>query len=213
MIRNGVLGVAAMALAIPCFAQTGGSSATPINTLTIPSDQGIVARLDTDIDSTKNNVGDVIQAETTRDIKHGHDTLLKKGSTLSGKIVKVDAGDRNSPAMVAILFDQVTPKGGPAENLNVQIQAMAPPPGVSTDTLQDGRGMAQTNINVAVAGQNKNLGNGGEILATSTGVIGIPGMNIGTASSNGKQLSVIGTGSGSIKLKKGTQLVFKAPEQ
>lgn len=213
MIRNGVLAVAAMALAVPCFAQSSGSSSAPANTLTIPPDQGIVAKLDTDLDSTKNNVGDVVQAETTRDIKRGHDTVLKKGSTLSGKIVKVDAGDHNSPAMIAILFDQVIPKGAQAESLNVQIQAMAPPAGVSTDTLQDGRGMAQTNINVAVAGQNKNLGNGGELLATSTGVIGIPGMNLGTTSSSGKQLSVIGTGNGSIKLKKGTQLVFKAPEQ
>jgi hypothetical protein len=212
MMRIGILVVAALALAVPCFAQAGSKPAAE-NTLNIPSDQGIVAKLVTELDSTKDSVGDSVQAETTRDIKRGHDMLLKKGATLSGKIVKIDAGGHDSPAMIAILFDQVTPKGEQAENLNVQIQAIAPPPGVSTNSLQDGRGMMQTDINVDTAGGKGIAGNGGEVLATSTGVIGIPGMNIGTASSNGKQLSVIGTGSGSIKLKKGTQLVFKAPEQ
>lgn len=148
-----------------------------------------------------------------RDIKSGHDTLLKKGATVSGKIVKIDAGGHNSPAMIAILFDQVTPKGESPKNLTLVIQALAPAPSVSTDSLQDGRGMAATNINSAVSGQNRDLGNGGEILATSTGAIGIPGMNIGSGTDNGKPLAVLGTGSGSIKLKKGTQLVFKAPEQ
>lgn len=212
MIRNGILALASLALAIPCFGQAGGASTAASNTLSIPSDQGIVAKLVTDLDSTKNNVGDTVQAETTRDIKRGHDMLLKKGATLSGKIVKVDAGGHDSPAMIAILFDQVTAKGAQAENLNVQIQALAPPPTAQTGSYQDGRGMAQTQINVATAG-NKNMGNGGEILATSSGVIGFPGMNIGTASSDGKQLSVIGTGSGTIKLKKDTQIVFKAAEQ
>lgn len=213
MIRNGILAVAVLALAVPCFGQAGGASSAAANTLNIPSDQGIVAKLVTELDSTKNKVGDTVQAETMRDIKSGHDTLLKKGATVSGKIVKIDAGGHNSSAMIAILFDQVTPKGESPKNLNLIIQALAPAPSVSTDSLQDGRGMAATNINSAVSGQNRDLGNGGEILATSTGVIGIPGMNIGSGTDSGKPLAVLGTGSGSIKLKKGTQLVFKAPEQ
>ena len=213
MIRNGVLAVAAMALAIPCLAQSGGSSAASADTLPIPSGQGIVARLDTDLDSTRNNVGDTVLAEATRDIKRGHDTLLKKGSMFTGKILKIDAGGHGSPAMIAILFNQVTPKGESEKTLNLVLQAVAAPPSVSTDSLQDGRGMAQSNINAAVSAQNKNLGNGGEVLATTTGVVGIDGLNIGSGTSDGKQLVVLGTNSGSIKLKKGTQLVFKAPEQ
>ena len=213
MIRHALLTLAVVAFAIPCLAQSGATAAASANSLNIPADQGIVARLDTDLDSTRNKVGDAVQAETTRDIKRGHDTLLKKGSTMNGKVVKIDAGGHDSAAMVAILFDQVTPKGEAPKNLNLVIQALAPAPSVSTDSLQDGRGMAATNITSAVSGRNQNLGNGGELLATSTGVIGIQGMTIGSGTDDGKQLAVLGTGSGSIKLKKGTQIVFKAPEQ
>lgn len=208
-----MLAVAAMALAIPCFAQSGGSTPAAPNTLNIPSDQGIVAKLLTDLDSSKNSVGESVQAETTRDIKRGHDMLLKKGSTLNGKIVKVEPGSRNSPAMIAILFDQVSPKGGAPANLNVVIQALAPAPTVSPDSLQDGRGMAQSNINAAVSGQDKDLGNGGELMATSTGVHGFSGVGLGSGNDNGKQLVVLGTSAGVIKIKKGAQAVFKVPEQ
>jgi hypothetical protein len=213
MIRNGILAVAALALAVPCFAQAGGATSTAANTLNIPSDQGIVAKLLTDLDSTRNKVGDSVLAETTRDIKRGHDMLLKKGATLSGKIVKIDAGGHDSPAMIAILFDQVTPKGESSKNLNMVIQAIAPAPTVSTDSLQDGRGMAQSNINAAVSGQDKDLGNGGELMATSTGVHGYSGVGLGSGNADGKQLSVFGSNAGAIKIKKGAQLVFKVPEQ
>jgi hypothetical protein len=213
MIRNGILIVAALALAVPCFAQAGGASSTAANVLNIPSSQGIVAKLLTDLDSSKNKVGDTVLAETTRDIKDGHEMLLKKGSTLNGKIVKVDAGGHDSPGMIAILFDQVSPKGEGQKSLNVVIQAMAPAPTVSMDSLQDGRGMAQSNINAAVSGQDKDLGNGGELMATTTGVHGFSGIGLGSGNADGKQLAVIDSNAGTIKIKKGAQLVFKAPEQ
>jgi hypothetical protein len=90
---------------------------------------------------------------------------------------------------------------------------LAPAPAVSTDSLQDGRGMAATNINSAVAGENRNLGSGGEIMATSVGVYGIRGMSLASSTQSQKQYSAIQSGLGEVKLKKGTQLVFKAPEQ
>jgi hypothetical protein len=73
--------------------------------------------------------------------------------------------------------------------------------------------MAATNINSAVAGENRNLGNGGEIMATSVGVYGIRGMSLASSTQNQKQYSVVQSGVSDVKLKKGTQLVFRAPEQ
>ena len=131
--------------------------------------------------------------------------------TLTGHIAKVEAYSKDNPSIVAIVFDQVTAKGGPASTLNVRIEALAPAPGVSTDSLQDGRGMAQTNINSAVGGD-KDLSSG-ELMATSVGVHGIRGMTLGSSVQAGKQYSVIQCTSGDVKLKKGTQIVFKAPEQ
>jgi hypothetical protein len=115
--------------------------------------------------------------------------------------------------MIVIVFDQVAPKGGSPATLNVKIQALAPVATVSTDSLQDGRGMAATNINSAVAGENRNLGNGGELMATSVGVYGIRGMSLASTVESQKQYSAVKSAVSDVKLKKGTQLVFKAPEQ
>jgi hypothetical protein len=213
MIRTGILLMAALVVALPSIAQTSAPSSAALPTLNIPSSVGIVAKLDTDLDASKNKPGDMVQAETTRDVKPGHDVLLKKGSVLSGHITQVQTFSNSSASVIVIVFDQMAPKGGSPATLNVKIQALAPAATVSTDSLQDGRGMAATNINSAVAGDNRNLGNGGELIATSVGVYGIRGMSLASTVESQKQYSVVKSGVSDVKLKKGTQLVFKAPEQ
>ena len=213
MIRTGILLMAALVVALPSIAQTSAPSSAALPTLNIPSSVGIVAKLDTDLDASKNKPGDMVQAETTRDVKPGHDVLLKKGSILSGHITQVQTFSNSSASMIVIVFDQVAPKGGSPATLNVKIQALAPAATVSTDSLQDGRGMAATNINSAVAADNRNLGNGGELMATSVGVYGIRGMSLASTVESQKQYSIVKSGVSDVKLKKGTQLVFKAPEQ
>lgn len=208
MLKAGILILAALVLAIPGVAQTNA----PANALNIPADTGIVAKWQSDIDANRLKVGDTVQAQTIRDVKRGHDTLLKKGSTLTGTVAKIQLHSGTTPSQIGIVFDQVSPAGGPPATLSVTIQAIAPPPGVSTDSLQDGRGMAQTNINSAVGG-NKDLGNGGELMATSVGVYNMQGVTLGSAASNGKQYSFIQSATGEVKLKKGAQVVFKAAEQ
>jgi hypothetical protein len=212
-MRIGILIIAALILASPTIAQTSAPSSAAPPSINIPSSQGIVAKLDTDLDASKNKPGDLVQAETTRDLKPGHDVLLKRGSILSGHITQVQTYSSSSASMIVIVFDQVAPKGGSPATLNVKIQALAPAATVSTDSLQDGRGMAATNINSAVAGENRNLGSGGEIMATSVGVYGIRGMSLASSTQNQKQYSVVQSGVSDVKLKKGTQLVFRAPEQ
>jgi hypothetical protein len=213
MIRTGILLMAALVVALPSFAQSSAPSSATTPSLNIPSSQGIVAKLDTDLDASRNKPGDMVQAETTRDLKVGHDVLLKRGSVLTGHVTQAQTFSSGSPSMIVIVFDQVAPKGGSPATLNVKIQALAPAPTVSVDSLQDGRGMAATNINSAVAGENTNLGNGGELMAISVGVYGIRGMSLASSVENQKQYSAVRSAVGDVKLKKGTQLVFNAPEQ
>jgi len=213
MIRTGILLMAALVVALPSFAQTSAPSSATAPSLNIPSSQGIVARLDTDLDASRNKPGDMVQAETTRDLKVGHDVLLKRGSVLTGHVTQAQTFSSSSPSMIVIVFDQVAPKGGSPATLNVKIQALAPAPTVSADSLQDGRGMAATNINSAVGGENRNLGNGGELMATSVGVYGVRGMSLASSVENQKQYSAVQSAVNDVKLKKGTQLVFKVPEQ
>ncbi len=213
MLRTGILLIAAFIVASPSLAQSNTPSAPSAPSLNLPASQGIVAKLDTDLDASRNKPGDVVQAETTRDLKVGHDVLLKRGSVLTGHVTQAQTYSSSSASMIVIVFDQVAPKGGSPATLNVKIQALAPPPTISTDSLQDGRGMAATNINSAVAGENRNLGNGGELMATSVGVYGIRGMSLASSVENQKHYSAVQSAVGDVKLKKGTQLVFNATEQ
>jgi hypothetical protein len=209
MLRTGILLAASLLVAMPSVAQSNAPSSASLN---IPSGQGIVAKLQTDLDASKNKPGDIVEADTVRDLKRGHDLLLKKGSRLTGHIAKVQTASEGTPSMIIIVFDQATPAGGQAATLNLLITALAPPPTLQTDSLQDGRGMAQTNINSAISGD-KDLGNGGELSATSVGVRGFQGVSLGSAVQGGKQYSSIQSASGEVKIKKGAQVVFKTAEQ
>jgi hypothetical protein len=213
MIRTGILLMAALVVVSPGSAQTSTPSSATVPSLNIPSSQGIVAKLDTDLDASKNKPGDMVQAETIRELKVGHDVLLKKGSVLTGRVTQVQTYSSSSASMIVIVFDQVAPKGGSPATLNVKIQALAPAPTVSTDSLQDGRGMAATQINSAVAGADKSVGGGGELMATSVGVYGMRGMSLASSVQDRRQYSAVQSAVGNVKLKKGVQLVFKAPEQ
>lgn len=213
MIRTGILLIAALVVASASIAQTSAPSSPAAPTLNIPSSQGIIAKLDTDLDASKNKPGDMVQAETTRELKVGHDVLLKKGSVLTGHVTQVQTYSSSYPSMIVVVFDQVAPKGGSPATLNVKIQALAPAPSVSTDSLQDGRGMAATNISSAVAGTDRSVGSGGELMATSVGVYGMKGVSLASSVQNQKQYSAIQSSAGDVKLKKGAQLVFKASEQ
>ena len=213
MIRTGILLLAALIVASPSFAQTSTPPTAAAPSLNIPTSQGIIAKLDTDLDASRNKPGDLVQAETTRELKVGHDVLLKKGSVLTGHVTQVQAYSSTSASMVVMVFDQVAPKGGSPVMLNVKIQALATAPTVTTDSLQEGRGMAATNINSAVAGSDRSVGSGGEIMATSVGVYGMRGVSLASSVQNQKQYSVVQSAVGDVKLKKGVQLVFKVPEQ
>ncbi len=212
MLRGGVLLAAVLVVAMPSTPQSNAPSNAAGRSLNIPSSMAIEAKLQTDLDASKNKPGDLVQADTVRDLKRGHDVLLKKGSRLIGNMVKVQTASGGAPSMIVIAFEQVTPAGGQPESLNALIAALAPAPTLQTDSLQDGRGMQQTSINAVVSGD-KDLGNGGELMATSVGVHGFRGMSLGSAVVGGKQYSTIQSTNGDVKIKKGAQVVFKTAAQ
>jgi hypothetical protein len=79
MLRTGILLAAALIVAMPSVAQSNAPSGAEASSLTIPNGQGIVAKLQTDLDASKNKPGDAVEADTVRDLKRGRDMLLKKG--------------------------------------------------------------------------------------------------------------------------------------
>lgn len=195
-------------LALLCFAPP---SLAQTAAFTPPPGQGIVAKLTSDLDASKLKPGDPIQAQVTHDLKNGHDTLLKKGSTISGRVIKVESPTSTDPSMIVILFDQISPVGGSTQPLSARVGALAPPPGMQTESLQDGRGMAQSNINSVTSGD-KDVSNVPDLAATSVGVRGIRGVTLASTTDAGKLYSIIKSSAGDIKLKKNTQIVLNTPE-
>src|SRR5271156_1722692 len=99
MIRTAILLVAALVIALPSIAQTSAPASAALPALNIPSSVGIVAKLVTDLDASRNKPGDTVQAESTRDVKPGHDVLLKKGSILTGHITQVTTFSSSTASM------------------------------------------------------------------------------------------------------------------
>jgi hypothetical protein len=194
--------IAFLAFAFPAPAQNAASAAAAF---TPPPGQGIVAKLTADLDASKLKPGDPVQAQVIHDLKRGHDTLLKKGSTITGRIAKVE------PDSIVLIFDQVSPAGGASQPLNARIGALAPPPGMQTESLQDGRGMAQSNINSATNGD-KDVSNGADLSAGSVGVHGYRGLNLASTTDADHLYSIIKSSTGDVKLKKGSQVVLNTPE-
>jgi hypothetical protein len=195
--------LALLTFALPSLAQTAP--------FTTPPGQGIVAKLTTDLDAAKLKPGDPIQALVTHDLKKGHDTILKKGSTISGKIIKVDPSTSSDPEMIVILFDQISPAGGTTRPLNASIGALAPPQGAQTETIQDGRGMVQSNIN-SVNGGDKDASNIPDLAGATVGVHGMRGVSLAFNMESGKLYSIIKSTNGDLKLKKNSQIVLDTPE-
>ncbi len=195
--------LALLSFTLPSPAQTAAFTATP--------GQGLVAKLTADLDTTKAKPGDPVQALVTHDLKKGHDTILKKGSTVSGKIIKIEPSTSTAPETVTILFDQISAAGGPTRPLNASIGALAPPQGAQTETIQDGRGMVQSNLN-SVNGGDKDASNIPDLAGGTVGVHGMRGVSLAFTIESGKLYSIIKSTTGDLKLKKNSQIVLTTPE-
>jgi hypothetical protein len=62
MLRTGILLAAALIVAMPSVAQSNAPSGEVASSLTIPNGQGIVAKLQTDLDASKTKPGDAVEA-------------------------------------------------------------------------------------------------------------------------------------------------------
>src|SRR5262249_14910575 len=102
-------------------AQSSLSAGTAIN-----------AELDKSLDSKKAKVGDAVTARTTEAIKEDGKVVIPKGTKLTGHVVRASARSKgDSDSTLALQFDRVELKSGQELALQVNIQAMSAPPGVT----------------------------------------------------------------------------------
>jgi hypothetical protein len=192
-------------------AGASGQSTTPSRSITVPNGTSFVGKLLTNLDAAQAKAGDPVDVQISEDIKSGHDVLAKKGSTLNGHVTSIEQG---SKCVIGILFDRVTLKNGDQLNLNLSIQALAPPTDVRSDSLMTGRGMEQNTADASVTGHTEAMPGGGKTLDhKSMGVYGMPSVSIAIETDKGQRVSLLVSTSGNVRLKKDTQLVLQVASQ
>jgi hypothetical protein len=207
--------VSGWAQAMPVPQPNAPAQSEPGRSITVPNDTSVMGRLQTNLDAAQAKVGDAVEVQTVEDIKSGHDVLVKKGSTLNGHVTSVQQFTSNgSQCVIAILFDRVTLKNGEQIGLNLGIQAIASQMDLKSDSLMDGRGMAQNGNNAAVAGHTDAMtGSIDGLSHKSAGTYGMPGVTLASQADNGKHISLVVSTSGNVRLKKGMQIVMQAVSQ
>ena len=193
----------------PTQAPAAPSPGQPANSLNIPVDTSFFAKLTTPLIIAQAKNDDAVEAQTTQDIKQGHDVLLKKGSTLLGHVRSVQPPATDKPEIyVVIVFDQVKLKGGDEAPFSLIIQALAP----ESDSNRDIADATGTRVEGAtrtagVSGHAVSAPN--QLTGTSKGVFGITGLQLGDRLTDGKHYTVLAASGKDIQLRKGTQLVMK----
>jgi len=139
-----VLAAGMLALGAVAAAQTSDSEKSAIPGL--PPGMAIRAELDHPLDSKKAKVGESVVARTTEDVKEDGKVVLPKGSKVTGHVIQASArskGDNNST--LALRFDRVEVKGGHEEMpLDVNLEALAPPPAAAPIGGEDLEGMGNS---------------------------------------------------------------------
>jgi len=209
-MRIAILVLGILLVWLPTRAQTPDAAKLPASN--VPGDTALLAKLNTNLELSQSKTGDEVQAETTRDVKQGKDTLLKKGSTLIGHVAFVEpASAKQAENSIGIVFDRVKPKNGPEQSLHLIVRALAPESEVPGSTqIAGGRGMPGETTQAGISGRDQADRGGVEPLTTSSvGVSNLPGLSLGLRkSAGGEQTTVLAWGKGDIKLKKGSQVVM-----
>lgn len=107
-------------------ASSAASGSANGNSLSIASGTPIEATLVTPVDAKHSKPGDPVVAKTTQDVKQHGQTVLKKGSRLTGHVTQAEARSKgNSESTVGMVFDNAVMKNGQRVPMNLSIQALA----------------------------------------------------------------------------------------
>ena len=199
----------------PSAQAPGGPDA--MNSLKVPADTSFFAKLITPIVISQAKGDDILEAQTTQDIKQGHDVLLKKGSTLVGHVHSVQTPTADKPEYyVVIVFDRVKPKNSEEMRFDLVIQALAPESDMDNRSIAEatGTGLQGATRTAGVTGHSSaTQGNINALTTKSTGVYDVAGLRLGDRTSDGKHYTILAASRRDVQLKKGTQLVMKVVGQ
>jgi hypothetical protein len=112
------------------------------------------AELDKSLDSKKTKVGDPVTARTTEAVKEDGKVVLPKGTKLTGRVTRVSArGKGDSDSTLGVQFDRAELKGGQEMAVQLTLQALAAPAGVTPIGGDDLQGMGSAGGSASAGGR------------------------------------------------------------
>src|SRR5215467_14988427 len=123
-------------------AQANGSGKSQTSSASLAAGTLVNAELDKSLDSKKAKAGDAVTARTTEAVKEEGKVVLPKGTKLTGHVSRASArGKGDSDSTLVLQFDRAELKGGQEMAVQLNVQALAAPPGVSAIGGDDLQGM------------------------------------------------------------------------
>ena len=166
------------------------------NSLNIASGTPIEAALVTPVDAKHNKPGDPVTAKTTQDVKQNGQTVLKKGSRLTGHVTQAEARSKqNSESSVGMVFDSAVMKNGQKVPMNLSIQALAAAANDTSANLANDQGAidSMSEAGAGVAGTRPATGGGGPVRGAGGAAGGVGGTVRGVSNVAGGATSSAGT--------------------
>lgn len=200
-------------------AQATTPAAGAADSLKVPEETAFLAKLTSNLIPSRCKPDDLVEAQTTQDVKRGKEVLLKKGSSLLGHVKLVEASPSEKPeTLVGIVFDGVkTQKTGQQFTLHLIMQALAPEADIdSNNSLADatGTGLTSATRAASVSGHaGTTRGSVNRLTPESKGVYEFAGVRLGDRVTATGHVTILAFSSAEVLMKKGTQLVMKVVNQ
>lgn len=193
----------------------------------------IMVQLSKSLDSRKLSAGDSIEAKVTTELRW-NGTVIPRGSKVIGHVTEASSRAKGDPASaLGIVFDRIALKDGADLPLKASIQAVGPRPGFGPETEPPqvsipgasgsmgganpnpgGLGAPQTSFPPNPGGRTQpmptpaqsNRQDSGGITEQSTGVVGLPDLQLG-------QGSILASSGHEVKLEAGSRLLLRVQSQ
>lgn len=193
-------GLPTAALAQANSRSASGVSAQSIN---LPKDIPVLAKLSTDLDTAGAEPDDSVEAELVEDLRSDHEVWLPKGTVLRGRVVGAQVfSSEDLKSVVSVAFDRVNLRDGEQRAGNFRIQAIAPAEGSRID--------AEVNPNIHVRDIKAVVG---PLDHKSVGAYNMRGVELQYVVTRKGVVSLVTSTSGNVRLRKGMQIVFVTTSQ
>ena len=187
--------------------------------LNVPEETAFLGKLTSNLIPSQCKPDDLVEAQTTQDLKRGKDVLLKKGSSLLGHVKLVEVSPSEKPeTLVGIVFDGAKMlKTGQQFSLHLIVQALAPESDMdSNNSLADatGTGLTSATRAASVSGHaGTTRGSVNKLTTESKGVYEFAGVRLGDRVTPTGHITILAFANANVLIKRGTQLVMRVVNQ